>query len=63
MPATLSTEINLPTVMEKRCQMDMVETFKFMNDKYKTAPSTFHEFPHREGLRGHSNKIFLKDRC
>ena len=39
----------------------MVETFKFLNGKYKTASSTFFELPHREGLRGHSHKIFKKD--
>ena len=55
------TEISLPTLAERRCQIDMVETFKFLNGKYKTASSTFFELPHREGLRGHSHKIFKKD--
>ena len=55
------TEISLPTLAERRRQIDMVETFKFLNGKYKTASSTFFELPHREGLRGHSHKIFKKD--
>ena len=55
------TEISLPTLAERRRQIDVVETFKFLNGKYKTASSTFFELPHREGLRGHSHKIFKKD--
>ena len=35
----------------------MVETFEFLNDKYKAAPSTFFEFPHIS-LWDHSHKIF-----
>ena len=59
-----STEISLLTLAERRRQIDMVKTFKFLNGKYKTASSTFFELPpppHREGLRGHSHKIFKKD--
>ena len=38
--------ISLPTLAERRRQIDMVETFKFLNGKYKTALSTFFELPH-----------------
>ena len=52
------TEIKLPTLAERRRQIDLVETYKFMNDRYKTPPSTFFQIPPREGLRGHSLKLY-----
>ena len=55
------TDIKLPTLEERRRQNDMVETYKYMTHRYKTAPSTFFKLPPREGLRGHSFKIFKTD--
>jgi hypothetical protein len=54
-------EIILPTLEERRHEIDMVETYKYMTNRYKSPPGTFFSIPPREGLRGHSHKIFKQD--
>ena len=52
-----SENFKLESLKERRKQTDMTETYKYLNKKYKTDPSTLFSTPDRS-LRGHSQKPF-----
>ena len=54
----LCTEkISFEPLSKRRHRFDLIETYKFVNNKYKTDPQSLFSLPYRT-LRGHKDKIF-----
>ena len=49
--------IDIRPLADRRKEIDILETYKLLHNKYKTSPDLFFSKPSREGLRGHSLKI------
>jgi len=50
-------KISFEPLSKRRHRFDLIETYKFVNNKYKTDPQSLCSLPYRT-LRGHKDKIF-----
>jgi len=50
-------KISFEPLSKRRHRFDLIETYKFINNKYKTDPQSLFSLPYRK-LRGHKDKIF-----
>ena len=45
---------------KRRTRTDLIETYKYLNNKYRTNPQNLFVRPHATNLRGHSSKLFIR---
>jgi len=50
-------KISFEPLSKRRHRFDLIETYKFVNNKYKTDPQSLFSLPYRM-LRGHKDNVF-----